>query len=65
LQVWPYGRGIKSKLAPVNLLRKLFFRRYSPWVQRDKTIVMVWSVVTRLVMAGTPAGVLLAHNTRH
>jgi hypothetical protein len=34
------------------VLGKLFFRRQAPWLQRRKTIVMLWSVVMGLVCGG-------------
>jgi hypothetical protein len=65
LRVWPYVGGIKPKLSPVEVLGKLFFRHHAVWEQRHKTIVLVWSVMTGLVLAGAFTGAMLAYNAHH
>jgi hypothetical protein len=45
-------QGIKSKNVSVGWLGKLFFPGHAQWEQRRKTIILLWSITTGVVVGG-------------
>ena len=58
----PMLKGIRLKNSPLDWLGKLFFRRSASWEQRRKTVVLLWSIATGLIMGGAVILVALTQN---
>ena len=56
---------IKPEYSPINLLGKLFFWRLSPWQQRSKIIIVMWSIIVGLAFGAAVMMVILIQNGRH
>jgi len=56
---------IKPELSPINLLGKLFFRRQAPWQQRQKMMIVCWTLTVGMLVGGAVVGLMLLQNSRH
>jgi hypothetical protein len=68
MDIWGPGLtvgGIKSKLSPVNLLGKLFFRLQAPWAQHRKMVILFWPITAGLILGGVVTAMILVDNTKH
>ncbi|MDR3456850.1 MAG: hypothetical protein P4N60_05350 [Verrucomicrobiae bacterium] len=56
---------IKPEHSPINLLGKLFFRRQAPWQQRQKMLVVCWTLFVALFVGVVVIGLMFLQNSRH
>jgi hypothetical protein len=59
----PYGSAIKPDHSIIGLLGKLFFMHQAPWIQRRKTIVLLWSIAVGLFCGGVCAAIMFYQST--
>jgi hypothetical protein len=74
-KISPFERGhpvdslhagdIKPEHSPINLLGKVLYRQQPPWEQRRKSIILLCSVVTGVVLGAICVAVILLQNQRH
>ena len=43
----------------------MFFYRQPPWEQRRKTVILLWSVLTGLILGGLCMTLIFFQNSRH
>ena len=56
---------IKPEHSPINLLGRMLYQRQAPWEQRNKAIILIWSVGTGLFLGGICMAVILFQNRPH
>jgi hypothetical protein len=56
---------IKPDYSPINLLGKLFFRRAAPWQQRNKMIIVLYTIAVGLVGGAAILACTWFANDRH
>jgi hypothetical protein len=56
---------MKADHSAIGLLGKLFFRGQAPWAQRQKIIVVLWSIVIGFLCGGVVVALVLFANSKH